>query len=125
MKYHDWEIVGINSDRRSRTLELVLVSETGERNVFKALGCNYYRVTDYIWQNVVFDFIEVSPNIEASELLKKLNWLSLEEDVSSGEISMTVERLVQAVVSGSLKILHFSPSFGADILILCEDFAIN
>jgi hypothetical protein len=122
MNYHDWEIVGIKFDKNSRSLELNLAFRDEKFLVFKAHDCLYFRVTDYIWQNVIHDFSEVSPKTGASELIKILKWLTLEETRSEGEHSNEVAELMDSIITRNLKLVQFNPSFGADIALLCKDY---
>lgn len=123
--YHDWEIVAIKFDQDSSVLELSLVTVDHKHVAFRAFGCRYFRITDYIWQNVVYNFLVLSPNTEVDELLKKLKWLALEETRAEGDYSESVRVLLQSVVDGSLKLIHFFPSFGADVVLLCEEYGFE
>lgn len=80
----------------------------------KSLICNNFREGNIVFEMDELPFNSIDKNIVESVL-----------GISEGDSSDYVKKILSEIHSGSLKIIRIRPSYGADIIILCEGFTLE
>ena len=116
-EFHDARLQAIDSDSGDRTLKLTIAPEGGINRILVLHGCQLFRVTDFIAQNVISRMIVVQgPDIDREDAANRIRWASSLTDASSSMDHDAVQKLVEAVSRSLLCILYLEPSWGAELV---------
>lgn len=123
--YHDLLIVGIKYDDKERTLHLYFES-TCVSSEIRLLGCEYFRVVDFVPRSVVSRLITISGKTSSEGAIEdEAIWVTSLEDSASYLNQEGLSRIIGAVKSGEASIFRLEPSWGAEVVAICREILIG
>jgi hypothetical protein len=118
--YHDLTLTALTYDRTKLLLELKLVSETSAK-VIELTACKYFRVNDFIPDSIVSRILVFSgDNSDRGWVEERVKWATSQSDASSYLNSEALNRVVEELQGGKLLMLVVEPSWGSELVAVCE-----
>lgn len=123
---HDTEIISVAVDNVTNTVKLQLRQEDGHIRVMLISGIKLFRCTDLIHQNVIYQLrLSSTGQVAGDDLEFWLKWGATFSSESSWLKPDTLFEWRTACENGKLELVHFEPSYGAQIVALCEKFELH
>ncbi len=115
--YHDATLSAIETESDGRNLTMRFRTVEGSTRELKLEGCEFFRTSDFVAQNVVSRLILMKGREQnVSHLEEKLQWASSRSDATSFLSSEGLARLVDRISKGELAVLYLEPSNGAELV---------
>lgn len=117
--YHDAALNSIELGTVPGDLLLCFRLEDGRNRKLTLHGCEMFRVTDFVLQNVVSRLIVVrGKTINATDVSNRLKWVSSLSDASSFLTSESLRSIAGKIEDAELTLLILEPSCGAELIVL-------
>ena len=118
--YHDAELKGIDSSNAS-DIVLYFCLENGQKLSLTLHGCEFFRVTDFVSQNVVSRLlIFQGQDIDKGSVIEKLRWATSLCDSKSFLEQEKLDEIITKIQKGERSLLVLEPSWGAELVALFE-----
>jgi len=122
---HDAELVSLALDRAARHIDLVVSMVNGTHRRFECDGVLNIKCSTLLFQNVVYRmFVTPITPLKFDETRRFIAW-SFTLDDKMAISSETLDAHVDNVMAGKLKLLHVTPSWGAELSILCGSVVLR
>lgn len=117
--YHDAALLAIDTDSEGRTLTMRFRTVEGNMRALALEGCEFFRASDFVAQNVVSRLILMKGHEQnVHHLEEKLRWASSRNDATSFLSPERLALLVERIIKGELTALYLEPSSGAELVAL-------
>lgn len=121
--YHDAELKGIDSSNAT-SIVLLFCLEDGQKKSLTLRGCEFFRVNDFVSQNVVSRLlIFQGQDIDKVSVIEKLRWATSLCDASSFLGQERLDDIIAKIQGGERSLLALEPSWGAELVVLFEDMS--
>lgn len=121
--FHDAELKGIDASNATNIV-LLFCLEDGQRRSLTLCGCEFFRVTDFVSQNVVSRLLIFhGQDIDKGSITEKLRWATSLCDASSFLGQERLNDIIAKIQRGERSLLVLEPSCGAEMVILFEDMS--
>jgi hypothetical protein len=116
---HDAEIVLIDSSESREKLRIRIRDTLGVVRDFVFEGCRFFRIEDYVRQNVISHILYFSgPDLVEFDAKRLLLWATSFSDADSYLTDPLLEEILDQIRKSRLTLLGFVPSMGAEVAIL-------
>ena len=118
--FHDAELIGMNHDRKQRSLELLFLDPNSRTMKIYLGGVIAFRCVDFGLQNVVSRFLVHGINVDLSvlEIHARTAWISETSDGEQLQEMKCIELRSQQVLNGECSLIQIEPSWGAELVVL-------
>jgi hypothetical protein len=123
--FHDAELVSVTLDRAAGRVGLLFSYVDGPQGRFECDGVLNIKCSTLLFQNVVLK-ISVTPVTTLD--VEEIRELVASSFTLDNKIAISAEKLdarVNDVIKGKLKLLHVTPSWGAEVIVLCKSIALK
>lgn len=123
---HDAELIELAIDQADARVTLNFKLENGTLRQAKIQGLRAFRGADLTFQNVVSRVLRASRGEIAREDLDRwLTWGTSLSDTSSRLSDQCRSEWIDAFAAGTLELVVFEPSAGAEIVAVCDRFDVS
>lgn len=118
--YHDAELTGIDRVGKGHVV-LSFALQNGKTSRLHLHGCDFFRVTDFISQNVVSRILIFNDSgAQACGVVEKLEWSTSLTGTRSFLTKERLDNIVAKIHAGERSLFVLEPSWGAEVVALCE-----
>jgi hypothetical protein len=123
--FHDAELVSLTLDRAAGRVDLAFSRVDGALGRFECDGVLNIKGATLLFQNVVSRIL-VTPTttLKVEEAREIVAW-SFTLDNRMAVSPEMLNAHVESVRAGKLKLLHVTPSWGAELAVLCQSIALK
>lgn len=126
LSLHDAELVAIAVDRANSIARLSFLLQDGALHIAELRGLKAFRCEDLTLQNVVSRALQSSQKQLSSEDLDYwVMWVTSLSDASSWLSEKHKQDWLTDCMSGTLELVVFEPSAGAQAVAVCEQFVLT
>jgi hypothetical protein len=126
LRLHDAELIEVSIDRINERVHLNFRLESGELRCAEIEGVKAFRSEDLTLQNIVSRVLRASRGEIAREDLDRwLTWVTSLSDASSRLSNQCRSEWTDACEAGTLELVVFEPSAGAQIVIVCQRLEVT
>ncbi|WP_147952469.1 hypothetical protein [Massilia sp. YMA4] len=123
---HDAELVGLAIDRAGACVTLHFKLENGMLRQASIQGLRAFRGADLTVQNIVSRVLRASQDeISREDQNRWLTWVTSLSDTSSRLSNQCRSEWIDAFAAGTLEMVVFEPSAGAEIAAVCDRFDVS
>lgn len=123
---HDAELVEFAIDQANARLTLHFKLEEGTLRQVSIQGLKAFRGADFTLQNIVSRVLRASQGeIACKDQDRWLTWVTSLSDTTSRLSSQCRSEWIDAFAAGTLEMVVFEPSAGAQIVVVCDRFDIS
>lgn len=124
--YHDAALNTIESGLVAGELTLHFTSSMGEKKVITLHGCEIFRITDFVAQNIVSRIVIYRGGaVNVLDVREKLIWASSLSDSSSFLEPERLNVILSNIKNEGASLLFLEPSCGAELVALYRDFTVH
>jgi hypothetical protein len=117
--YHDAALKGINAGDEQGSIALSFVLEDGQMKTLNLHGCEIFRATDFVIQNVVSRLLLLQgTGIDTESVIEKLKWASSQSEGSSFLKPEKLDELLEKIRMSERSLFVLEPSWGAEVVAL-------
>ena len=119
--FHDAELKCIDSSDAPERINFSFISVDGQKKLLTLYGCELFRATDFISQNVVSRLLIFrGRDVDTQSVVEKLHWASSLSDSSSSLNKEWLESVVEKIRGDELSVFALESSWGAEVVVLFE-----
>ena len=123
---HDAELTAIAIDRANSIARLDFKLENGAFHTVELKGLRAFRSEDLTMQNVVSRVLQSSKNeFSTDDLAHWITWVTSLSDATSWLSGLRKQEWINDCVNGSLELVVFEPSVGAQIVATCDALVLS
>ncbi|MDR6633744.1 hypothetical protein J2X72_002544 [Phyllobacterium sp. 1468] len=121
--FHDAEVIKIEIN--SGDLHISVNTVDNKVKNIKLIECKLFRVNDFIHQNVISRILPIGIDSNDEGILEKISWATEIGGDSPFMDVKSIKGLLNDIRSGSLLLVYFEPSWGAEIVAVCRKIEIG
>lgn len=126
LRIHDAELIEVKLDRANHNIEMVFERVNDSRFLVKFVDTYYFRITDMIWQNVVYDLYWSDYHAMSREqIVSHVKWASSMSDSGSWMKADAMEMLVEDILARKQILCYLMPSWGAEAVVIAKQVSFQ